>query len=296
MSWSPSLRQLEYVVAVADAGRFGVAARSVAVSQPALSKQVKEVEEGLGVVLFERGSRGTTTTPAGDALVSRARRVLAEARELVDAAAVLRDPYAGTLRLGAIPTLAPYVLPALMEAASVDLPDLRLLLVEEQTEGLGDRLVRGELDLAVVALPFPRESVSVRGLYEEPFFVVAPEGHPLAGTSPVLAAEVGRHPLLLLRQGHCLRDHALQACRLARTTPAKVEATSLGTLLLMVRRGLGATLVPAMALPEDRDGLCVRPFAAPVPTRGVGLWWRPSSPRAALFRRLGRLLQDTRPT
>ena len=295
MSWTPTLRQLEYVVAVADTGRFGLAARSLAVSQPALSKQVKEVEEGLGVFLFERGHRGTTPTPAGDELVGRARRVMAEAREFTDAAAMRRDPLAGTLRLGAIPTLPPYLLPPLLKATAADLPDLDLRLVEEQTETLGDRLQRGELDLALVALPFARQGVSVLGLYEEPFFLVTPTEHPLAGTTPVLSSRVGSHPLLLLRQGHCLRDHALSACRLSLQTPARVEATSLGTLLLMVRQGLGATLVPEMALPEDTEGLCIRPFAPPVPSRGIGLWWRPSSPRAALFRRLAGLLRRHRP-
>ncbi len=292
MTWAPTLRQLEYLVAVADVGGFGRAARRCAVSQPALSKQVQEVEAGLGLQLFERGPRGATPTLAGADLVERARRILAQARELVDAAAALRDPLAGVVRLGAIPTLAPYVLPALVDAVRRELPALELQLLEEQTSVLGDRLLGGDLDLAIVALPYPRPGLAVRGLYEEPLLLVTPADHPLAGERPLLRSELAGHALLLLRQGHCLRDHVLQACGTQRDTGAAVEASSLGTLLLMVRQGMGAALIPRMALPVDRTGICVRRFAAPEPTRGVGLWWRPSSPRAALFERLGALLRE----
>jgi len=295
MNWAPTLRQLEYVVAVADTGGFGSAARATAVSQPALSKQIKEVEEGLGLLLFERTARGARPTHAGLELVERARAVLAGSRELVDAAAALRDPFAGTVRLGAIPTLAPWLLPPLVAAVARELPDLELRLVEEQTDVLGEALSRGELDLAVVALPYARPGVAVRGLYDEPFFFVAPAGHPLAGEGPLLPSAAAPFRPLLLRQGHCLRDHALQACALDRDAPAAVEATSLTTLLLMVRQGLGHTLVPEMALPGDRSDLSIRPFTRPVPTRGIGLWWRPSSPRAPLFDRIGDLLLETRP-
>lgn len=295
MSWLPTIRQLQYVVAVADTGGFGRAAQATAVSQPALSKQIKEVEQGLGIVLFERNSRGARPTPEGDLLIERARRVLAEVRELADEAKALTDPFAGVLRLGAVPTLAPWVLPPLLRAVGRELPRLELRLIEEQTEVLGESLSRGELDLAIVALPYPRDNVRVLGLYEEPFFVVAPAGHPLAEGPPLLPAQVAASHPLLLRQGHCLRGHALAACRMGRDAQSPMEASSLGTLLLMVEQGLGLTLVPEMALPADRSRVAVRPFAHPVPTRGVGLWWRPSSPRAPLFQRLGELLKESRP-
>ena len=295
MTWVPTRRQLEYVVAVADTGRFGRAARATAVSQPALSKQIREVEEGLGVVLFERGARVSRPTSAGRELVDRARVVLAAARDLTDPAAVLRAPHAGRVRQGALPTLAPFVLPALVAAVAEELPGVELRLVEDRTHGLGERLARGELDVAVVALPFPRPGVSVLGLYDEPFHVAVPPGHPLDDDRPALPAEVARHPLLLLGSGHCLRDHALQACAQAPGAEAAVEASSLVTLLLMVQQGLGPTIVPEMALHLVPEGVRVRRFAAPVPTRGVGLWWRPSSPRAALYRRLGELLKAARP-
>lgn len=294
MNWTPTLRQLEYVVAVADVGAFGKAAKRTAVSQPALSKQIKEVEEGLGVILFERTSRGAVPTPEGQSLIERARRILAEVHEFTDEAAALRDPFAGVLRVGAIPTLAPYVLPGFMTAVRRELPRLELRLLEEQTEVLGARLLAGELDLAIVALPYPCPGVTVHGLYEEPFFFVAPPDHPLAEGPPVLTAQVADAEPLLLRQGHCLRGHVLAACNLSESSSA-FEASSLGTLLLMVAQGMGPTLVPEMALPTDLTGLAVRPFAAPVPARGVGLWWRPSSPRAPLFERLGELLVRARP-
>lgn len=295
MPWLPTLRQLEYVVAVADTGGFGRAARATAVSQPALSKQIREVEDGLGVVLFERTPRGASVTPAGVELVERARRVLADAHELVDAAALLRDPFAGVLRLGAIPTLAPYVLPGLLDAVRAHLPRLELRLVEEHTEELGARLARGELDLAIVALPFPQPGVRVLGLYEEPFWFVAPREHPLAAGPPLLASEVAAARPLVLRSGHCLRGHVLAACNLADDGSLAFEASSLGTLLLMVEQGLGPTLVPDMALPADRSRVAVRALAPPVPSRGVGLWWRPSSPRAPLYERIGELLVASRP-
>lgn len=294
-AWTPTLRQLEYVVAVADTGGFGRAAKATAVSQPALSKQIKEVEEGLGVVLFERTPRGAVPTPGGAELVERARAVLAQVRELTDAAAALADPMAGVLRLGAIPTLAPYLLPALVAAVRAELPRLELRLVEEQTDELAARLGRGELDLAIVALPYPQPGVRVLGLYEEPFWFVAPRDHPLAQGPPLLPSAAAAAGPLLLRRGHCLRGHVLQACNLTDDGSPVLEATSLGTLLLMVAQGLGPTLVPDMALPEDRSGLAVRALAAPVPSRGIGLWWRPSSPREPLFRRIGELLRATRP-
>jgi LysR family hydrogen peroxide-inducible transcriptional activator len=296
MSWIPTVRQLEYLIAVADTGGFGRAAQATAVSQPALSKQVKEVEEGLGVVLFERTPRGARPTPEGVLLLARARRVVREVRELADEAAALRDPYAGVLRLGAIPTLAPYILPGFLRAVRAELPRLQLQLVEDQTDALGDALGRGELDVAVVALPYPQDHVRVLGLYEEPFFLVTPRDHPLAEGPPLLPIQAAAAGPLLLRRGHCLRGHVLAACAMDRDTPSALEATSLGTLLLMVEQGLGPTLVPEMALPADRSRLAVRPFAPPVPSRGVGLWWRPSSPRAPLFERLGELLVQSRPT
>ena len=160
---------------------------------------------------------------------------------------------------------------------------------------LGEALGRGELDLAVVALPYPQENVRVLGLYEEPFHLVTPLGHPMADGPPLLPREVADADLLLLRRGHCLRGHVLEACSMDRESTARLEASSLGTLLLMVEQGLGSTVVPEMALPVDRSRIAVRPFAHPVPTRGVGLWWRPSSPRAPLFERLGELLKQSRP-
>ncbi|MCO4772883.1 MAG: hydrogen peroxide-inducible genes activator [Deltaproteobacteria bacterium] len=295
MTWLPTVRQLEYVVAVAETGGFGRAAQRTAVSQPALSKQIKEVEAGLGLPLFERGPRGATPTPAGELLVVRARRVLAELQELGDEASALRDPFAGIVRLGAIPTLAPYVLPGLVHAVRAELPRLELRLIEEQTDVLGERLREGSMDLAIVALPYAQKGVRVLGLYEEPFYLVTPPEHPLASGPPVLPADAAKAGPLLLRHGHCLRGHALAACGLAPSADSPLEASSLSTLLLMVEQGLGPTLVPEMALPRETGRVAVRPFAAPVPSRGVGLWWRPSSPRSPLFERLGELLVRFRP-
>lgn len=290
----PTLRQLTYVLAVADLGHFGQAARRCAVSQPALSRQVKEVEALLGVVLFERARPRVLVTEAGQAVVAQARRVLVEAEGLRHVVAGQRSQLGGDLTLGVIPTIAPYLLPTLLGDVSRSWPELRLRLLEDKTEVLVDRLRRGELDVAVLALPVAGEDLTEEVLFEEPFVLAAPHGHPLALPQPARAAELRGHRLLLMDEGHCFRDHALDVCHAtgADGDPA-IVATSLTTLMMMVQGGLGATLLPASALTAlpGGEGMVLRSFVAegaqPTPSRAIGLRWRPTSPRAAAFRRLG---------
>ena len=265
--FQPTFRQLEYLIALDEEGHFGRAARRVAVSQPALSKQLREVEEGLGVVLFERGRGGTRPTRAGRAVLTRARAVLREREQLSAAVRALHDPFAGELALGAIPTLAPFLLPEVADRARAH-PQMQLRLVEEQTEVLRGLLQAGELDGALVALPWDSGDFEVWPLAEDELLLATPAGSSLEGEGPVRAAVLEAEPLLLLRRGHCLREHALSAC--SRNVSSRVEASSLCTLLAMVRAGAGSALVPALAR-REAEGLCLRPVDPPA-SRTVALW------------------------
>ncbi|MDJ0853170.1 MAG: LysR substrate-binding domain-containing protein, partial [Myxococcota bacterium] len=205
----PTLRQLEYVVAIADHGSFHAAARACHVTQPGLSTQIRQLEELLGLRLFERDRRKVLVTPAGEDLVRRARRVLEEAGHLVEAARVYSRPLCGRLRLGVIPTVAPYLLPRVLPAVRKRYPELVLQLHEGQTAELLDRLQRGELDLLLLALEAKLASVETLALFEDPFVLAAPASHRLATRKRVCEADLANEPLLLLEDGHCLRDQAL---------------------------------------------------------------------------------------
>lgn len=294
MTQPPTVQQLRYAVAVADERHFGRAAAACHVSQPSLSAQVRELETRLGVDVFERTSRGVLLTPAGAALVDRARRVLTEVDDLGTAAEALADPLAGPLHLGVIPTLAPYLVPGLVRRVRSALPDLRLHLHEQQTERLLDGLVDGRIDAAVLALPVERPGLTSRELYVEPFVLAVPEGHRLAGRGSCSIEDLISEPLVLLEEGHCLRDQALDVCRLAgREGGTEIQGTSLGTVVQMVATGLGVTLLPATAVDVEvkRDtGVVVVPFGRPVPTRTIGVAWRASSPRVDVIHRLADLV------
>jgi LysR family hydrogen peroxide-inducible transcriptional activator len=292
----PSVRQLEYLVAVADARHFGRAARACAVTQPALSAQIQALEEHLGIRAFERSRRGVTVTPAGARVVEKARAALRALDDLVAAAGAMREPLTGPLHLGVIPTIAPYCLPRWLPRVRRACPALELYLHEDQTARLVRRLREGELDLLLLALPVEGPDLESLLLFEEPFVLAAPRGHALARSPGKRIAEsdlVGE-PVLLLEDGHCLRDQALSICRHAGAREAEqVRASSLSTLVQMVANGLGLTLLPASAVAAETRGqrdLVVRPFTAPPPRRKVGLVWRRASSRSAEFRRLGAIL------
>jgi len=229
-------------------------------------------------------------------LLGRARAVLAEARALGAAAEALRDPLAGTLRLGVIPTLGPTLLPGLLAQVGQELPRLDLRIEERQSAALLEDVRSGELDAALVALPYEAPGVVVRPLFDEALVLLAPVGHPLAGTGPVDATQVSDHPLLLLEQGHCLRDHVLRVCP-GQDTDSPARVTSLGTLIALVRAGVGPALVPQGAVgPDLRDdpAVVVRALAPPEPSRGVALWWRRGTARQVVLRRLESLLIESR--
>jgi LysR family hydrogen peroxide-inducible transcriptional activator len=291
---TPTVQQLRYAVAVADERHFGRAAAVTHVSQPSLSAQVRELESRLGVTLFERTTRGVLLTPAGEELIARARRVLTEVDDLVAAAAHLAEPGVGALHLGVIPTVGPYVVPGLVARLRRELPDVELHLHEEQTERLLGQLVDGRIDAAILALPVDRPGLEERVLYTEPFVLAAPEGHRLVQRGSCGPEDLATEPLVLLEEGHCLRDQALDVCALAgRGGGTEIQGTSLGTVVQMVAAGLGVTLLPASAVPVEVKGgtaVAVSEFAAPVPSRTIGVVWRASSPRADAIARVADLI------
>jgi len=281
-----NLKELRYLVAVADHLHFGRAAEACFVSQPTLSTQLKKLEEQLGVQLVERTNKQVMLTPVGREIVSRARRVLGEVAELIAQAESASDPLSGALRLGAIPTLGPYLLPHLVPALRDKLPRLQPLLYEDQTERLLGRLRRGEIDGALMATPVEGRDLVVSHLFDEPFVLAVPKGHVLSRKAGIDFDDLRPERLLLLEEGHCLRDQALEVCALAGAAEAtEFRATSLETLRQMVAAGGGVTLLPALAAEANatvpnHNAVVLERFRAPVPEREIALFWRKGSARA----------------
>jgi LysR family hydrogen peroxide-inducible transcriptional activator len=280
-----NLKDLKYLVALADTGHFGKAAERTFVSQPTLSAQLKKLEEYLGVKLVERQPKNVQLTEVGRQIVVRARRMLDESDEIVALARSNADPFAGKLKIGLIPTIGPYLLPRVMQKIRKAVPQLGLMLYEYQTEALLKRLRDGELDLGIMALPVLQDGLESRALYEESFTVALPTHHPLAGKTIIKVADLKGQTLLLLEDGHCLRDQALEVCSRIDVREAEdFRATSLETLRQMVVAGLGITLLPEMAVESpygSQRGLAIRQFSNPKPSRTVGAAWRKSSTREA---------------
>lgn len=279
-----NLRDLQYLVALAETRHFGQAALRCHVSQPTLSAQLRKLEEFLGVTLIERRPRRVGLTPAGEAVVERARRMLRDAQDIRALARASQDPLGGQLKLGLIPTLAPYLLPRVAPRITRALPKLQLMLHEFQTAPLVERVVQGDLDVAILALPADTKGLVTRSLFAEAFLVAMPEHHRLSGRKRLKPADLAGEKLLLLEEGHCLRDQALEVCERAGTEEQSFRATSLETLRQMVAAGLGITLLPRLASEgpfASARGLVVRPFTPPVPSRDIGAAWRRSTSRSA---------------
>ncbi len=278
-----TLTELRYLVAVARERHFGRAAESCFVSQPTLSVAIKKLEEELGVALFERGPGEIAVTPVGQKIVDQAQRVLEEASRIRDLAAEGHDPLAGTLRLGAIHTIGPYLLPRLVPILRKRVPAMQLHITESFTHQLGESLRQGEVDAVVVALPFDEPGCVTRPLYDEPFFVALPAGHPWEKRKQISAQELKRESLLLLGEGHCLRDQVLEFCGPpARGAGRSLQGGSLETIRQMVASGVGVTVLPSTSVPArigSNDLIRIRPFARPVPQRRVAIGWRRSYPR-----------------
>ncbi|MDO8607108.1 MAG: hydrogen peroxide-inducible genes activator [Phaeospirillum sp.] len=289
----PTLRQLRYLVALAEHRHFGRAAEACLATQSTLSAGLQELEALLGAALVERTKRKVLMTPLGEAVVARACDVLRGAEDIADLVRAAGQPLAGPLRLGVIPTIAPFLLPKVLPELRRRYPDLRLVLREDLTARLLDRLAAAELDAALLALPYDAPDMEMMTLVEDPFVLACPPGHPLAAKAQVSGADLVGADLLLLEEGHCLRDHALAACSLP--PPSRGEdilGTSLGTLVQMVASGLGVTLLPVLAVEGGvlrGTDLVTRPLAGGG-TRVLGLAWRRSSARKAEFKLLGRAL------
>lgn len=279
------LKDLKYLVAVADTRHFGRAAERCFVSQPTLSAQLKKLEDYLGVQLIERNPKRVLLTPAGQQIVERARRVIEASDDIVEIAATHRDPLAGRLRVAFLPTIGPYLLPAIMPRLRKSLPRLDLMLYEFQTAVMLEKLAAGDLDLGILALPVDLDGLEARALYDEPFVVAMPQGHVLAKQAQVRLADLAGETLLLLEDGHCLRDQALEVCsRLSVHERSDFRATSIETLRHMVASGSGITLLPELATRgayAHTRGVVLKNFAKPAPARTVGAIWRKSSVRTA---------------
>ena len=291
----PTLRQLEFLCAIADEGSFSRAAEICHVTQPTLSSAIKEVEALFGVQLVVREPRGASLTRAGEAAVQRARTILSDTADMVSAAQQAGAPLSGPFRLGAIPTIAPFLLPGTLKLLREKHPNLKLYLREDQTDRLLEGLRSRKLDAALIALPWEVDGIETESLGEDEFLLVTPTGHALETRVPLTVDDLADEDVLLLEDGHCLRDHALSVCRLpSKRKGTDVTATSLQTLVHMVGGGLGVSLIPRLAAEAGVAAgaeVGLRAFDPPMIGRRIGIAWRTGSPRAEEARMIGDLVR-----
>lgn len=289
-----TLKQMRYLAALAEHRHFGRAAEACAVTQPALSMQIRELEKDLAADLVERRPGEVILTPVGSEVARRAEHVLAAARDLTDFARHSGRVLTGSLRLGVIPTLAPYVLPQILPALQQRFPDARVELRETQTRNLTDELARGALDAVLLALPLEGGEFETLRLFDDPFLLAVPAAEARDKRTMIDARDIDPRRLILLEEGHCLRDQALAFCGARIETSSGLGATSLATVMQMVANGYGVTLLPRIALPvEARDArVKMLRFRAPEPARQIGLAWRRTSPRKADFAALGKIVRE----
>ena len=289
------LKDLRYLVALADTRHFGRAAERSFVSQPTLSAQLKKLEDYLGVQLIERAPKRVALTAAGEEIVERARRIVEAGEEIVELARGHRDPLAGRLKLALLPTIGPYLLPNVAAKLHKHLPRLELMLYEYQTDVMLEKLHSGEIDVGILALPVPLDGLATYELYKEPFTVALPTHHRLSGRSSIKVDDLRNETLLLLEDGHCLRDQALDICASTDVHEKQdFRATSLETLRQMVASGVGITLLPELAgrgAYGAARGVVIKPFAKPVPTRTIGAVWRKSSARLKVILALAKQIE-----
>ena len=290
MKFLPSLKQVQYLVALADEAHFGRAAEICNVSPSTLSAGIRELEAVLGVELAERTKRSVLMTPLGVRIANRGRLLLGDAQDMMELAAAGTQPLTGDLNLGVIPTISPFLLPRVLPALRESYPQLRLFLREEQTEVLLTRLRGGEIDAAVLALPYDIKGFACKVLFDDPFQLACLPDNEFASHKLIDQKDLDIQTLLLLEEGHCLRGHALEACQLSeQNRRTEFEATSLQTIVQMVAAGLGITLLPQIAIDDDitrGTNIKLIPLTG-TPARQIGLIWRQSSSRADEFGMLG---------
>lgn len=291
-----NLRDLHYLVALAQHRHFGKAAAACFVSQPTLSTQIRKLEDELGVALVERAPRKVMLTTAGRDIVARAQGIVADVEQIKEVARRSRDPAAGSLRLGIFPTLGPYLLPHVVPRIRARFPQLELLLVEEKSPEIQARLRDGRLDAGLLALPLHDEQLQTEWLFEEPFLLAVPELHPLANKRALSLQDLSAQKLLLLEDGHCLRDQALDVCQLAGASErGEFQATSLETLRQMVAANVGITLLPTLAVkpPVARSpNIHLLPFHGSQPSRRIAMAWRKSSAMQGFLMQLAQVFRE----
>jgi LysR family hydrogen peroxide-inducible transcriptional activator len=298
MIYLPTIKQLQYLVALHRTRHFGKAAEACFVTQSTLSAGLRELESALDVTLVERNRRVVRFTPLGDSIVERAHRLLAEADAIVELARAAGTPLASTLRLGVIPTIAPFLLPGLLPALRRQWPNLKLYLREEQSAHACEALARGELDCVLLALPYACGDVEVEPLFDDPILLAFHPADLPSAPERISPATIDESQLLLLDDGHCLKDHALAACNRSAFRPDRsVLGTSLHTLVQMVANRIGMTLLPQMAVNAgilESTDVAARPLDSADAWRTIALVWRPTSPRAGEFRLFAQSLRDAR--
>ena len=291
----PSMRQLQYLVALADTRHFGRAAERCYITQSTLSAGIRDLESVLGIPIAERSNRRVLITPAGLEIAERAGALLRDAEEIVELARVGTAPMTGDMRLGVIPTIGPFLLPRVLPVLRARFPQLTVYLREEQTAPLLARVEAGDLDVGVIALPYDTGDLTMEVAFEDEFLFACHANHALAGAGEVPLDALEGEPLMLLEEGHCLRGHTLDVCRVGDPRArAQFEASSLHTLVQMVAAGIGVTLVPRLAVDTyitEGTGISLSPLAVRA-ARGIGLAWRRTSPRAEEFRVLAATLRE----
>jgi len=290
-----NIRDLEYLTAIADLRHFRKAAERCCVSQPTLSGQIKKLEDELGVQLIERTKHKVFLTPLGEDIAKQADKVLSEAAHITAMAQTGKDPFAGPLRIGAFPTLSPYLLPHIVQSIQKKFPRLELYLVEEQTSRILVMIKEGKLDAVILALPEEHEELEVKPLFEEPFYLATSKTHPFARKKSIKQTDLRGEALLLLEDGHCLRDNALEVCTYAGAKEQSgFRASSLETLRQMVAVGTGITLIPQLAMQKDfsvHKLIKYIPFSDPVPSRKIGILWRKTSLRKQCLEEVGEIIK-----
>ncbi len=292
-----NLRDLQYLISLADTQHFSQAAERCFVSQPTLSGQIKKLEDELGVTLFERTKRSVEITPIGNEILGHARQILEQADSIRQLARAQQDPLVGPLNIGAIPSLSPYLLPLFLMPLTMQCPQMRLVLTEELTDRLLERLSRHEIDAALLATPAESPELESLALFEEPFWIACAPGHPLAKKREITQQDLAAADLLLLSEGHCLADQAMEICRIERRGEqagmADLRASNLETLLQLVAVGFGCTLVPALAIGGSRladSGIVVKLLKLPDAYRRVSLVFRRSFPRRQALEALAQVI------
>lgn len=297
-TYLPTLKQLQYLIALRDHGHFGRAADACFVTQSTLSAGIRELETLIGVTLVERTRRVVRFTPLGEQIVAKARRVVREAEELGDLARAAGRPLTGEMRMSVIPTIAPFLLPRVLPRLRAEYPDLKLFLREEPSAAACDSLQSGRADCVLLALPYSCGEVTTQELFDDRLFLAFPTGELAEGVKPISPADIDETRLLLLEDGHCLKDHALAACnRPELRAEATMMGTSLHTIVQMVDNGLGVTMLPEIALNAgilEHTGIAARPLGGDNPQRTIALAWRRASPRERDFRLLAEILSTVR--